>query len=143
MNFSHVRTAAIAAIAGASLTMGVQALAQHQGQTPHSDPHKPTHQGAMQHGSMNHGSMQPGAKKLHEMMMKSASDMMHMKMPMDNDTDRMFDKSMADHHLMGVQMAQIEIRYGNDPDSKRMASKIIAAQTKERAQLLRLAAKAK
>ena len=76
--------------------------------------------------------------KIHDLMMKMGQDMSQMKMAMDSDTDRMFAKSMADHHAMGIKMAQIESQYGNDPATKAMARKIASAQTKERAQLLRL-----
>ena len=125
MNTQNLRTALVAGIVGASLATGVQAFAQHQGHE----------MGGM---SMPEGSMQPGAKQIHDVMMQSAQKMMQMKMPMDNDTDRMFAKSMADHHATGIKMAQIEIRSGNDPATKAMARKILAAQSKEKQQLQKL-----
>lgn len=125
MNSEKMKIAVVAGLVGASLTTGVQAFAQHQGHE----------MGGM---SMSGGMMQPGAKQVHDVMMQSAQKMMQMKMPMDNDTDRMFAKSMADHHATGIKMAQIEIRSGNDPATKALARKIIAAQSKEKPQLQKL-----
>lgn len=130
MQFEKMKIALIAGIVGASLATGAQSLAQHQG-----------------HGQMDHsktdmsksGGMQPGAKQIHDLMMQSAKKTMDMEMPMPSDTDRMFSAMMADHHASGIKMAQIEIRQGNDPKAKALAQKVLAAQTKERAQLLNLA----
>ncbi len=128
MNTQNLRIAVAAGIVGASLATGVQALAQDH---------------AMGGMKMSGGSMQPGAMKIHELMMQMGQKTMEMKMPMDNDTDRMFAKSMADHHGMGIKMAQIEIRYGNDAATKAMAKRILAAQSKEKPQLERLGMKAR
>ncbi len=131
MQFEKMKIALIAGIVGATLAGGAQSLAQHQG-----------HGGQMDHSKMDMskpGGMQAGAKQIHDLMMQSAKKTMDIKMPMPSDTDRAFAAMMADHHASGIKMAQIEIRQGNDPKAKALAQKILAAQTKERAQLLNLA----
>lgn len=125
MQFEKMKIALIAGIVGASLTIGAQSMAQHQGHDAHGGHAMPA--------------MQPGAKQIHDTMMQSAKKTMEMKMPMPSDTDRAFAAMMADHHASGIKMAQIEIRQGNDPKAKALAQKILAAQTKERTQLLNLA----
>lgn len=134
MNTHKLKIALVAGLAGAFLATGVQALAQHQGHDMHA-------MGGMSKGQ--HGGMQPGAMKIHDLMMKMGQDMAQMKMPMDNDTDRMFAKSMADHHGMGIKMAQIEVQYGNDATTKAMARRIIATQSKEKPQLMKLGMRAR
>lgn len=128
MNTQNLRIALLAGIVGASLATGVQAFAQDHDM------------GGMK---MSGGAMQPGAMKIHELMMQMGQNMAQMKMPMDGDTDRMFAKNMAEHHGIGIKMAQIEVQYGNDAATKAMAKKIIATQSKERPQLEKLGMKAK
>src|SRR5688572_27305627 len=88
-------------------------------------------------------SMEPGAHKIHEAMKQSARKMVEKEGPMPADTDRMFAHMMAMHHDDGIRMAQLELKHGNDPQCKALAKKIIAAQTKEKNQLLGLAKRAK
>lgn len=91
----------------------------------------------------HHAKMEDGARQIHQQMLSSAKRMIESKKAMPSDTDRMFAHMMAEHHKEGILMAQLELKYGNDPKSRALAQKIINAQTKERKQLMALAMKAK
>jgi uncharacterized protein (DUF305 family) len=45
--------------------------------------------------------------------------------------DRDFARMMRHHHVMGVKMAEYEIRHGKDPKVKELAQKIAEAQREE------------
>ena len=47
------------------------------------------------------------------------------------DPDKDFDQEMIVHHEMAVTMANDVIATGKDPEIKKLAEEIIAAQTKE------------
>lgn len=128
----NIKTSAIAAVAflagvtltGAAFGQGKAHDHQSMGKGPHSQM------------------METGAGALHDQMMKSCSQMMK-NMPMEKDTDRMFARMMAEHHKDGIDMARIELRYGDDARVKKIAQNIVKSQTAERATLLALASKAK
>ena len=46
-----------------------------------------------------------------------------------------FVKSMIPHHQGAIDMAKIELQFGKDPELRRMAEQIIAAQEKEIAEM--------
>ena len=73
-----------------------------------------------------------GSEELHKHMMKSASEMESMAMTGDADHD--FVTSMKKHHQHGIEMAQIQLKAGKNPQAKAFANKIIAAQKREIAQ---------
>ncbi|MEP6941715.1 MAG: DUF305 domain-containing protein [Betaproteobacteria bacterium] len=52
-------------------------------------------------------------------------------MPMSGDTDRDFASMMKMHHQGAIDMAQAELANGKDPQLRKMAQDIIAAQRKE------------
>ena len=63
-----------------------------------------------------------------------AMDNMHRPMMegiMDSDPDAAFVRGMIPHHKGAVEMAEIQLKYGKDPELKKMAQDIIAAQNKE------------
>ena len=62
---------------------------------------------------------------VHEKMMK---DMM---MSPSGDADKDFAMMMVPHHQGAIDMAEIELKYGKDPDLRKMAEKIIHAQKEE------------
>lgn len=64
-------------------------------------------------------------------------DKMHQAMMVDytGDADVDFVKSMIPHHQGAIDMANIELRYGKDPELRKMAEQIIAAQEKEIAEM--------
>ena len=55
--------------------------------------------------------------------------------PMTGSTDQNFVAGMLPHHTGAVDMARVELKYGKDPEMLRLASRIIATQRKEIAQM--------
>ena len=47
------------------------------------------------------------------------------------DADLAFNCGMLAHHQAAIDMARIELKYGTDADSRKMAEAIIEAQTRE------------
>jgi uncharacterized protein (DUF305 family) len=90
------------------------ALAQHAG---HGSGHSPTHMPAS-----------PAAKAF-----EAANEKMHrdMAIPMTGNADVDFVQGMIPHHQGAVDMAKIVLQYGSDPEIKKIAEDIIAAQEKE------------
>ena len=77
---------------------------------------------------------------------QSPSAMMHAamtkpmpQMKMTGDIDKDFAMMMAQHHVSAIEMAKIEIKYGKSSEMKGMAKKMLDAQVKERAKLLKFA----
>jgi uncharacterized protein (DUF305 family) len=64
---------------------------------------------------------------------KQAMDKMHhgMMVPYTGNADRDFVAGMIPHHQGAVEMAQVELKYGTDPDLRKLAQDIVAAQEKE------------
>jgi len=61
--------------------------------------------------------------------------MMHDMPPYTGDADVDFNKQMRGHHVAAVEMAEVELANGKDPESRALAQGIIAAQKKEIAQI--------
>jgi uncharacterized protein (DUF305 family) len=52
------------------------------------------------------------------------------------DPDQDFVAMMLPHHSGAIDMAKVELRYGKDPEMRRLAQSIIDGQGKERAMML-------
>ncbi|MDF7681618.1 DUF305 domain-containing protein [Enterobacteriaceae bacterium ESL0689] len=63
-----------------------------------------------------------GMKDMHEKMMAGIAD---------PDPDKAFAKGMTAHHEGAISMAETELKYGKDPEMKKLAQEIINAQKKE------------
>ena len=99
---------------------------------------------AMPAGKAGTSSMPSGAGNMNGMdmkgMMKDNNDKMS-SMKMTGNTDVDFAMMMRIHHLGAIDMAQVQLRDGKDPQMKKMAKAIIAAQKKEIAQFDKFLAK--
>lgn len=67
-----------------------------------------------------------GMKSMHNGMMSAIKD---------PDADKAFAKGMIEHHKGALSMAETELRYGKDPEMRKMAEDVIRAQTAEIKQL--------
>lgn len=54
-----------------------------------------------------------------------------MSIPYTGDPDRDFVAGMLPHHQGAVDMAEVELKYGRDPQLRKLARDIVAAQRKE------------
>jgi uncharacterized protein (DUF305 family) len=68
--------------------------------------------------------------------MQGRDDMMqHMDVALTGDADKDFIAGMIPHHQGAIEMAKIELKYGKDPQARKMAENIIAEQKKEIAEM--------
>jgi uncharacterized protein (DUF305 family) len=61
--------------------------------------------------------------------------------PYGGNTDKEFVAHMIPHHQGAIDMAKVELKYGKDPDMKRLAKSIIKAQNEEIAYMKKWQAK--
>jgi uncharacterized protein (DUF305 family) len=66
--------------------------------------------------------------------MNGMKDQMHEGV-MSNDPDVAFASGMLPHHEGAVEMAKIELKYGKDPEMRKLAENIIKAQDAEMKQM--------
>ena len=67
----------------------------------------------------------------------AANEKMHkdMGVALSGDADRDFAQSMIPHHQGAIDMAEVQLKYGKDPDIRGLAERIIAAQKAEIAEM--------
>jgi uncharacterized protein (DUF305 family) len=103
------------AFAALALTLATPAVAQHAG----------------------HGQRPTTAEPASTRELRAANDRMHrdMNIRYSGNADRDFAAAMIPHHQGAIEMAQIQLRHGTDPEMRRLAEEIIRAQQAEIAQL--------
>jgi Domain of unknown function (DUF305) len=57
--------------------------------------------------------------------------MMHGMPAYTGDADVDFNKQMRGHHVAAIEMAEVQLKHGKDPESRALAQEIIVAQKKE------------
>jgi uncharacterized protein (DUF305 family) len=136
-------TNTIAALALTTLAGVAYAQTSHQGHG--SMPMS----GAMPMGHMDPAAMQKMIQKMMQDMMPSPNDpastkefkaadmqMMHnMSVPYTGNPDMDFRTHMIPHHQGAVEMAKVALKHAKDPETKRMAQKIIDDQEQEIAEM--------
>ena len=80
-------------------------------------------------------SMSSGSKEIQQIVEKSSKKMPSMKMCGKVDGD--FAAMMAIHHESAIEMAEVELKEGKDPELKAMAKNMIEMQKKEKSELER------
>ena len=120
--FKHTKPGSLALVALTAALLQPLAYAQSPAKSG-TDP--------MQGGKAGSSSM-PAGMDMKAMMKNNNDKMSSMKMTGNTDVD--FAMMMRIHHLGAIDMAQAELRDGKDPQMKKMATAIIAAQKKEIAQ---------
>lgn len=88
---------------------------------------------AQQGGHAGHMPMQAMGSVPYAAEMQSAMDRMHadMAVPLTGDADVDFVRGMIPHHQGAIDMAEIVLKNGKDPAIRSLAEAVIAAQTKE------------
>ncbi len=104
------------------------------------DTARDTAQVSAQNMAMNAaaGAVSPADKAMMSGMKSMQQAMDHA--PVDGDPDHDFVSMMTPHHQGAIDMAQVELRYGRDPELRRLARDVIAAQKHEIAEMDRWAA---
>lgn len=91
---------------------------------------------AIDHSAMGHGaptSETDAARAYNESMARMHRDMGQASV----DPDESFARMMLAHHEGAIEMARIELKYGRDPELRRLAEQVVASQEPEVRQLRR------
>jgi uncharacterized protein (DUF305 family) len=118
-----------ALFAGLGLLVAGAAIAQQQmpSHTGHASPAMPQSMPMMPHEHVDASSSEAIAGY------RAANEKMHrdMAVALTGDADRDFVASMIPHHQGAIDMAKVELAYGKDPEIRRLAEGIVAAQEAE------------
>lgn len=89
-------------------------------------------------GGMEHGTESPSSQAYMEAHGRMMTDMA---ITYTGDADRDFLNGMVPHHQGALEMAKTELKYGKDPEVRKLAKAIIAAQEREIALMHKLSKK--
>jgi uncharacterized protein (DUF305 family) len=86
------------------------------------------HQGHAGHGASPAQAASPSTRAYQAVSAKMHKDM---DIRYSGDADVDFIKGMIPHHVAAVEMAKVVLQHGKDPELKKLANEIVAAQDKE------------
>ena len=83
------------------------------------------------HAGMGHGTGDKAADSTRAFQQGEEKMMKDMSQPYTGNADKDFVARMIPHHEGAVQMAEVQLKYGKDPELRKMARDIVKAQQQE------------